>query len=135
MITMVSFAFLLLIASTPLFCFFLTSASGQAAELLLKPYYSSSMEAALAASICLSINKLQAGTDVSEADKVHDFSAAVTLAQKTGLRMTMTVIPIVGLIIAFIWFKKRFILDEAKVAEITEAVKAKRENEVAETAE
>jgi len=91
--------------------------------------------AALAASICLSINKLQAGTDVSEADKVHDFSAAVTLAQKTGLRMTMTVIPIVGLIIAFIWFKKRFILDEAKVAEITEAVKAKRENEVAETAE
>ena len=81
--------------------------------------------AALAASICLSINHLQSGTDVSAADAATDFSAAVDLSQKTGLRMTMTVIPIIGLLIAFFWFKKKFILDEAKVAEITEAVKAK----------
>ena len=39
--------------------------------------------------------------------------------------MTMAVIPIAGLVIAFFWFKKKFILDEAKVAEITEAVKAR----------
>ena len=81
--------------------------------------------AALAASICLSLTHLQSGTDVSSADAVTDFSAAVTLSQKTGLRMTMAVIPIAGLVIAFFWFKKKFILDEAKVAEITEAVKAR----------
>lgn len=81
--------------------------------------------AALAASICLSLTHLQSGTDVSAADAVTDFSAAVTLSQKTGLRMTMAVIPIAGLVIAFFWFKKKFILDEAKVAEITEAVKAR----------
>ena len=82
--------------------------------------------AALAASICLSLTHLQSGTDVSAADAATDFSAAVTLSQKTGLRMTMAVIPIAGLVIAFFWFKKKFILDDAKVAEITEAVKAKR---------
>ena len=79
--------------------------------------------AALAASICLSINKLQSGTEVTEEMKEVDWSTGVSLAQKTGLRMTMTIIPILGLIIAFFWFKKRFILTDQKVEEIAEEVK------------
>ncbi len=78
--------------------------------------------AALAASICLSINKLQSGTEVTEEMKEVDWSLGVTLGQKTGLRMTMTIIPIIGLIIAFFWFKKRFILTDQKVEEIAAEV-------------
>ncbi len=80
--------------------------------------------AAFVASICLSINKLQSGTEVSEADKAVDWSLNVANASKMGLRFTMTIIPIIGLIIAIIWFKKRFILTDEKVAEIAEQVKA-----------
>ena len=79
--------------------------------------------AALAASICLSINHLQSGTEVSEADKAVDWSLGVSNAAKTGLRMTMTIIPIIGLFIAFAWFKKKFILTDKKVEEIAAEVK------------
>ena len=85
--------------------------------------------AALAASICLSINNLQSGTEVSEADAVTDFSVGVSAAAKTGLRMTMTIIPIIGLIIAFLWFKKKFILTDQKVQEIAAEVKKQHEEE------
>ncbi len=40
--------------------------------------------------------------------------------------MTMTLIPIAGLFVAIFWFKKRFILTEAKVQEIAEQVRAAR---------
>ena len=83
--------------------------------------------AALVASICLSINKLQAGTEVSEADKLVDWSLGVSAASKAGLRMTMTVIPIIGLFVALFWFKKRFILDEKKMSEITAQLESKAE--------
>ena len=79
--------------------------------------------AALAASICLSINHLQSGTEVSEADAAVDWSLGVSAAAKTGLRMTMTVIPIIGLIFAFFWFRKKFILNDKKVEEIAAQVK------------
>ncbi len=79
--------------------------------------------AALAASICLSINHLQSGTEVSEADKLVDWSLNVSASAKTGLRMTMTIIPIIGLVIAFFWFKKKFILTDEKVEEIAAQVK------------
>ena len=79
--------------------------------------------AALAASICLSINNLKSGTEVSEADAAVDWSLGVSTAAKTGLRMTMTVIPIIGLIVAFFWFKKKFILNDRKVEEIAQEVK------------
>ena len=85
--------------------------------------------AALVASICLSINHLQSGTEVSEADKLVDWSLNVAQSSKTGLRMTMTLIPIAGLIAAFFWFKKHYILTDAKVAELAEEVKAIREAE------
>ncbi len=83
--------------------------------------------AALVASICLSVNHLQSGTEVSEADKLVDWSIGVAQSAKTGLRMTMAVIPIIGLIIAFFWFRKRYILNDAKVEEIAAQIKARRE--------
>jgi len=80
--------------------------------------------AALVASICLSINHLQSGTEVSEADKLVDWSLNVSAGAKAGLRMTMTIIPVIGLVIAFLWFRKRYILTDEKVEEIAEKVKA-----------
>ena len=82
--------------------------------------------AALVASICLSVNKLSDAA-VSEADQVTDFSLAVSQSAKTGLRMTMAVIPIIGLAIAFFWFRKRYILTDEKVEEIAAEVKARHE--------
>jgi melibiose permease len=84
--------------------------------------------AAFAASICLTLSNLQSGTDVTEADKAIDFSLGVSTAQKMGLRMTMTIIPIVGLIVAIFWFRKRFILTDEKVLEIADQVKDLKKN-------
>lgn len=56
-----------------------------------------------------------------------DLSLAVAQSSKVGLRMTMTVIPIVGLLIALFWFRKKFILTDQKVAEIAEEVKGIKE--------
>ena len=83
--------------------------------------------AALVASICLSINHLQSGTEVSEADKLVDWSLGVSAAAKTGLRFTMAVVPIAGLLIAFLWFHKRYQLTDEKVAQIADQVRARRE--------
>ena len=81
--------------------------------------------AALVASICLSLTHLQSGTDVSASDAATDFSAAVSLSQKTGLRLTMAVIPIIGLFIAFFWFKKRYLLTDTRLAEIESELNAR----------
>ena len=88
--------------------------------------------AALVASICLSINHLQAGTEVSEADKLVDWSLGVSAASKAGLRMTMTIIPIVGLFVALFWFRKRFVLNDAKVEEISRELSAQHAGEAEE---
>lgn len=74
--------------------------------------------AAFIASICLSINHLQSGTEVSESDKLVDWSLGVTASARTGLRMTMTVIPIIGLVIAMLWFKKRYLLTDEAMAKM-----------------
>lgn len=76
--------------------------------------------AALIASICLSICRLS-----------NDTSQAVTAAEGSvlGLRFTMTVIPIIGLVSTFFIFRKRYTLTEEKVEEIAAQVKAKRERE------
>ena len=84
--------------------------------------------AAFAASICLAIANLQSGTDVSEADAIKDFSEGVSTAQKMGLRLTMTIIPIIGLVVAILWFRKKFILTDEKVLEISEQVKTLKQN-------
>ena len=80
--------------------------------------------AALVASICLQVNKLSDDTE-GAADLLHDFSADVSAAAKLVLRMTMTIIPIIGLFIAIIVFKKKFILTEDKMNEITEELKVR----------
>ena len=81
--------------------------------------------AALLASIALSITNLQSGTEVSEADQVVDFAAGVAWSSKVGLRMAMTILPIVGLFAGILWFRKKFILNEEKMAEINAALKAR----------
>ena len=76
--------------------------------------------AALITSICLSICNLSNDTDaVVEA----------TASSVIGLRMTMTVIPIIGLLIAVCVFRKKFILTEDKVEEIAQRIKEKRKSE------
>lgn len=74
--------------------------------------------AALIASICLSICKLS-----------NDTSQVVEAAQGSvlGLRFTMTVIPIIGLVATFFIFRKRYILTEEKIEEIAAKVKEKME--------
>lgn len=84
--------------------------------------------AAFVASLCLSINSLQSGTDVSDADAKIDFSLNVAAAAKTGLRMTMTILPVIGLAIAIVVFKKRFILTEEKMNEIEKKIKVRNES-------
>ena len=73
--------------------------------------------AAFAASICLAVNKLSDDA-VTEADQTVDFAASVSQSAKAGLRMTMTVLPIIGLVVAVLWFRRRYKLNEAKMAEI-----------------
>ena len=77
--------------------------------------------AALIAAICLAMNNLKDASG-DEAEQLYDFSKDVSAASKLGLRMTMTVIPIVGLIIAVIVFKKKFILTDKKMEEITKEI-------------
>jgi len=79
--------------------------------------------AALVASVCLSVNHLQSGTEVSEADKLVDWSLGVAQSAKTGLRFTMAVVPVAGLIAAFFWFRSRYILTDEKIREIAQAVR------------
>ncbi len=84
--------------------------------------------AVFAASICLSVVNLQSSTKITEAEKLVDWSEGVLTWQKMGLRMTMTIIPIIGLIAAFFWFRKKFILTDEKVLEIAEQVKDLKQN-------
>ncbi len=75
--------------------------------------------AALVASICLSVFNLSKDTE-GEAVKA-------AMESLIGLRATMTLLPVVGLVIAFFYFRKKFILTETKVQEI-EAEIAKRKS-------
>ncbi len=77
--------------------------------------------AAFAASICLAVNHLSDAA-TTEAEQTVDLSLAVSQSAKVGLRMTMAVIPIFGLLFAIFWFKKKFILNDDKIKEITEQV-------------
>ena len=80
--------------------------------------------AAFIASICLSLNHLSQG-DTTEAEQVIDFAKDVAQSAKLGLRMTMTIIPIIGLFIAIVVFARKFILTEEKVEEIAKELKSK----------
>lgn len=80
--------------------------------------------AALIASVCLSVCNLS--------DDTSNVAATVNAAESSifGLRMTMTVIPIVGLLIAVFLFHRKYILTEKKVEEIAEQIRDKRSREV-----
>jgi melibiose permease len=67
--------------------------------------------AAMAASVCLAINKLSSSTEVVETAKAASTSVV-------GLRLTMTIIPIVGLFLALLVFKRKYILTDEKLEEI-----------------
>ena len=78
--------------------------------------------AAFVASVCLSVNRL-GSEEITEAEKSIDFSLGVDSASRLGLRMTMTMLPVIGLFIAIFYFKKKFILNEQKMNEITDELK------------
>ena len=80
--------------------------------------------AAFAASLCLQINNLQ--KDVEDTEEAIDYSLAVSASSKLGLRMTMAIIPVAGLIVALIVFYKKYILNDAKISEITGQLESKK---------
>lgn len=75
--------------------------------------------AALIASICLSVCSLS--NDTSDAAAAEAAGGSVF-----GLRMTMTVIPIAGLLLAVFLFRRKYILTEQKVDEIAAQIREKR---------
>lgn len=74
--------------------------------------------AAFAVSLCLQINNLSDAA-TTEAEQTVDLSLLVSQSAKIGLRMTMALIPIIGLFIAIFWFKKKFVLTDEKIKEIS----------------
>ena len=78
--------------------------------------------AALAASLTLSINHIQKG-----GTEAGDAAVVIGQAARTGLRLSMTVIPIILMVVAILIFAKKFILTEEKVAEITEELHERRQ--------
>lgn len=74
--------------------------------------------AALIASVCLSVFNL---SDDTEAVVENVAGSSVV-----GLRMTMTIIPLIGLFVAAVYFKKKFMLTEKKVEEISAQLKERR---------
>ncbi len=67
----------------------------------------------------LALQVLALSNDTAETATEIDYSLGVQASQKMGLRMTMTLIPIVGLVFAIFWFKKRYILTDEKIAQIS----------------
>ncbi len=93
--------------------------------------------AALIASICLTVFKIQKDSDVKVTfdvilNKMEDLKNNVveTIGSNSvlGLRMVMTLAPILVLIVALLIFKSKYILTDAKLAEITDELK-KSKNE------
>ena len=73
-----------------------------------------------------SLELFHLSNDTSDTQAVAESVAGSSVV---GLRMTMTVLPIVGLLIAVFVFYKKFILTEEKVEEIAQKVKEKRSAE------
>ncbi|MCD7860172.1 MAG: glycoside-pentoside-hexuronide (GPH):cation symporter [Firmicutes bacterium] len=70
--------------------------------------------AAFIASMCLTVFSLSSDTDSA---------ATAGVSSVVGLRMTMTVVPVVGLLIALIYFYRHYILTDKKMAELSETLK------------
>ena len=76
--------------------------------------------AILAASICISVGKISKDTTEAVAMTVLPESSRMVL------RMTMAVIPIIGLVAALVIFVKKYILTDEKLEEITTLLASKR---------
>jgi len=76
------------------------------------------------ASMALQIFKLSDAATTA-AEQSMDLSTLVDTSSKVGLRMTMALIPIIGLFIGCFWFKKHYILTDAKLEEISNELKNK----------
>ncbi|MBR6382083.1 MAG: MFS transporter [Lachnospiraceae bacterium] len=77
----------------------------------------------------LALQVLALSNDTAETATEIDYSLGVQASQKMGLRMTMTLIPIVGLVFAIFWFKKRYILTDEKISQISDELNARKSAE------
>ncbi|MCD7765156.1 MAG: glycoside-pentoside-hexuronide (GPH):cation symporter [Lachnospiraceae bacterium] len=75
--------------------------------------------AALVASICLAVCNLSSDTDAA-------VSATTAASSVAGLRMTMTLFPIAGLLIAVWLFHKKYLLTDEKVEELAAEIRVRR---------
>ncbi|MEE1304459.1 MAG: MFS transporter [Agathobacter sp.] len=96
--------------------------------------------AALVASVCLSVFNISESSNIIEAvDGSYIKGLSNTLAtiksngaslvsgsSVFGLRLTMTIIPVVFLFLAVLIFKKKYILTDEKLREITDELKSRR---------
>ncbi len=94
---------------------------------------------ALVASICLSVFNISEQSDEIKGSVVEHVSVSIGNIKNhvidqisndsvVGLRLVMTLVPILGLLIAVMIFKKKYILTDKKLAEISDQLKAKKEN-------
>ena len=76
--------------------------------------------AVMSASVCLSVFKIS--EDTSDA-----VGAVASNSSLLGLRMTMSLIPIIGMLVALCLFKKKYILTDEKIEEITAILNSERD--------
>ena len=81
--------------------------------------------AALIASVSLAVFKLSSES-TTEAQQTIDFAKNVADSSKVGLRMTMTIIPVILLFVGLLWFRKKYILTDQKMEEISGRIREKR---------
>lgn len=74
---------------------------------------------AFIASLCLQVFNISKDTEETVA-------TSASTSSLMGLRMTMTILPIIGLLIAVFIFAKRYILTDEKLTEISEELKKRR---------
>lgn len=77
--------------------------------------------AAFIASITLGVLDLS-DSAITSSQQTVDFASAVSVSQKMGLRMVMTLLPIAGLVAASFWFRMRYKLTDKKVEELAQQV-------------
>ncbi|MCD8014802.1 MAG: glycoside-pentoside-hexuronide (GPH):cation symporter [Lachnospiraceae bacterium] len=75
--------------------------------------------AALVASVCLAVCNLSSDTDAAA-------STAAAASSVAGLRMTMTLFPIAGLLIAVWLFHKKYLLTDEKIEELAAEIRVRR---------
>ena len=81
--------------------------------------------AALIASISLSIFSLSSES-TTEAEQTIEFAKNVAASSKAGLRMTMTIVPVILLFVGLFWFRRKYRLTDPEMERITAEVHKKR---------